>query len=81
MVNLPTIANALRRWQKYYKNQVSLIAIGVGQYAALDTLRQLTDQVLHQTHKPKMIFASLLIGSASRLLPKAVAFLSVAMKV
>ena len=24
------IANALRRWQKYYKNQVSLIAIGVG---------------------------------------------------
>jgi uncharacterized protein YegL len=41
------IANALRRWQKYYKNQVSLIAIGVGQYAALDTLRQLTDQVLH----------------------------------
>lgn len=41
------IKNALYRWQKYYQRQVSLVAIGVGEYAALDALRQLTDQVLH----------------------------------
>lgn len=41
------IKNALYRWQKYYQRQVSLVAIGVGPYAALDSLRQLTDQVLH----------------------------------
>ncbi len=41
------IKNALYRWQKYYQRQVSLVAIGVGQYADLDALRQLTDQVLH----------------------------------
>ncbi len=41
------IKNALYRWQKYYQQQVSLVAIGVGQYADLEALGKLTPNVVH----------------------------------
>jgi uncharacterized protein YegL len=38
---------AFARWQRDFASRVTLVAIGVGQHAALDTLRQLSAHVLH----------------------------------
>lgn len=40
------IEPALTRWNALYKSRVTLVAIGVGKHAAMDTLRRFTDNVL-----------------------------------
>ena len=41
------IEGALARWQKEFAASVTLVAIGIGKHAAIDTLRRLTEHVLH----------------------------------
>jgi uncharacterized protein YegL len=40
------VSEALQRWRAHYASRVTLVAIGIGQHASLDTLQQLTSNVL-----------------------------------
>jgi hypothetical protein len=40
------VSEALQRWRTKFANRVTLVAIGIGQFASLATLQQLTDNVL-----------------------------------
>ena len=51
-----SIDSAVERWQKHYRQQTSLVVIGIGPYADLSTLNSICDQILRLENNTELDF-------------------------